>query len=150
MKKLSSLLALSVCFIAGCGPTAEDIIGTWTFDEGAILKSDCGDLGSTEIELAGGTITFAAGTEYDLIVDGGDCDAAYSFDGTELKAAGTEGTCDSEEPSDTVTTTGEFVWTYVAEGETAKLVASGSVTVTDSELGYSCTSEYVNGSLTKN
>lgn len=150
MKKLSSLLALSACFIAGCGPTADDIIGTWTYDEGSVLKSDCGDLGITEIKLAGESITFAAGTEFDLIVDGGDCDTGFSFDGTELKEAGTEGTCETEEPSDSVTTTGEFILTYVAEGETAKLVASGSVTVEDTEFGYSCTSEFVNGSLTKN
>ncbi|MFM7200141.1 MAG: hypothetical protein ACKO6N_05060, partial [Myxococcota bacterium] len=142
MKKLSSLLALSACFIAGCGPTADDIIGTWTFDEGSVLKNDCGDGSTTETKLAGDTMTFAAGTEFDLIVDdGGDCLTGYSFDGTELKQAGTEGTCETEEPSDSVTTTGEYIWTYVAEGETAKLVASGSVTVEDTEFGYSCTSE---------
>lgn len=152
MKKLSSLLALSGLFFAGCGPTAEDVIGTWTFDAGSTLSTDCGDVGVTDIPLDGGTITFAAGTEFDLIVDGGDCDTGYSFDGTELKVAGTEGTCETEEPTEGMTVTGEFIWTYVAEGEVAKLVPSGTVTVTndDPDFGYSCTSQYVNASLTKN
>lgn len=147
---LAALSVVSMFALVGCGPTADDVVGTWTYSDDAMLKSDCGDLGANDTSLAGGTVTFALGTDHDLIMTGGDCNAAYSFSGGELKADGYEGTgCTGDEGTNPegVTTEGEIIWTY-ASGEPATLTPSGSVTVTDTNYGFTCVVSY-SGTLTK-
>lgn len=146
---LRGSLAFGLVSLVGCGPTVDDVIGTWTYDDPSTLISDCGDLGKTETDLTGGTVTFSAGAEHDLISGEGDCVGAFTFSGGEIHADGYEGTdCEGYgELPEGYTSTGEIYWVYSAEGDAAKLVPTGSVTVTGNDV--TCTVSY-DAALTKN
>lgn len=155
MKKVfAGILALGTLAFAGCGPTAEDVIGTWTYAEGSTLKMACTGDFNFDTDLGGTTMTWAAGTTADLITDGGECDTAWTFDGGELRATGTEGTCEETEGGEEDgTVEGELYFSYAMDGDVATLTAMGTMTTTTTAYDGSdfvCTFSYSEGSkLTK-
>lgn len=146
---LHGMLAAGLALLTGCGPTVDDVIGTWTHDEGSAWVQDCGDA-PVESDLTGVTITFAAGTTNDLVVvTSSDCLAGYTFDGEELRSSGYEGsTCDENEDAlpEGYTSSGELYYVYSSEGNVAKLTPMGSILLTGN--GLSCTFSYT-GTLSK-
>lgn len=147
---LHGMLAAGLVVLTGCGPTVDDVIGTWTYEEGSLQIIDCGDYGATETDLSGEIISFSAGTTNDLVSGEGDCLAGFSFDGNEIRATGYEGSgCTGDEGAlpEGYTTTGEVYWVYSAEGDVSKLTPTGSVSITGNDI--TCVGSY-SGALIKN
>lgn len=146
---LRGSLAFGLLALVGCGPTVDDVVGTWMYDDPSTLISDCGDAGKTETDLAGGSVVFALGAEHDLTDGDSDCAQAFSFSGGEIHAEGYEGAgCTGEEGAlpEGYTSEGEIYWVYSSEGDAAKLVPTGEVSVTGNDI--TCTVSY-DASLTK-
>lgn len=120
------VVAVSAFALAGCGVSAADVVGTWNYDDGSKATTSCDNGGDATIDYSGTSLTFAAGTDNDLVItsiSGGGttidfaalgCEPGYNLEGGQLVVGTGEGTsCTTDDGGDDnveVTTTGELTW----------------------------------------
>lgn len=127
------ILAGVLTAAVGCSGT-DDFVGSWKYTSGTETWNCEGE---SSTEPLSGNITINEGSSSDLVLVDDDCSLKLAIDGDKATLDGSQSCTVSEAGATGTMTVNSYTFT-TSDGETARLSASGTVTLSGGGVSFTC------------